>query len=247
MRRSECRLTAAAAAGEPVRTGRQVNTSMERTEESRGGLSRRLGDPVREPAPGTVATGSLGGRDSETGKRGESGKRSIPANVQPDGGRHGGWAEPVGAAYRDGNGWRGRRGDEPGLGTAGEPPGRGRGGGALLWPGQRAPPPPRRAALETGLRRPSGDRSGRYKGAKKLGSKTRRRAGTEGKTLHTGAREPVLGRQTGGTGVQRYIVTCGSTYIIIGFGAGNRQVGRRAPGLLVVSRAGREHIPTVRK
>ena len=42
---------------------------MERTEESRGGLSRRLGDPVREPAPGTVATGSLGGRDSETGKR----------------------------------------------------------------------------------------------------------------------------------------------------------------------------------
>ena len=102
---------------------------MERTEESRGGLARRLGDPVREPAPGTVATGSLGGRDSETGKRGESGKRSIPANVQPDGGRHGGWAEPVGAAYRDGNGWRGRRGDEPGLGTAGEPPGRGRGGG----------------------------------------------------------------------------------------------------------------------
>ena len=147
-RRSGCRVTAAAAAGEPVRTGRQVNTSTERTEESRGGLPRRLGDPVREPAPGTVATGSRGGRDSETGKGEGRGKRGIPASLQPDGGRHGGWVEALARRTEPGTA-RGRARPRDGQGAAWPRLGGG-GGGALLWPGRRAPPPPRKAALETG-------------------------------------------------------------------------------------------------
>ena len=78
---------AAAAAGEPVRTGRQGNASTERTEESRGWRPRRLGDPVREPGPSNVAAGSLGRRDGRVLRKGGKGegrsKRGIPANFQP--------------------------------------------------------------------------------------------------------------------------------------------------------------------
>ena len=75
----EYKAIAAATAGEPCRTGRQVNAATERTEESRGWLPRQLGDPVREPAPDTVATGSAGhARRQGTAKRGGKGLAGYP-------------------------------------------------------------------------------------------------------------------------------------------------------------------------